>query len=170
IEITEDNLSDTLYADACFTRLNDISLNVVVADCVPILLYDRVQNVVGVIHAGWRGSAGKILEKTLSFLQETHTSKMEDVIIFIGPSISQEYYEIGSEVAELFSESIIQSDGKYFLDIKGENLRQALAYGVLRENIELSHECTYKLSEKYFSYRRERIKANFVCGIGLKTH
>jgi copper oxidase (laccase) domain-containing protein len=121
-----------------------------------------------VVHAGWRGSSEKILKKTLESIIEKYACNMNDIILFIGPSICWKCYEVGSEVAELFPESIIQSWEKYFLDLRAENLLQALASWILRENIEISNECTFELPETYFSYRREKLKANFICGIGRK--
>ena len=168
VEITQKNLQETLFADACFTKLLNISLNVVVADCVPILLYDWQKKIVGVIHAGWRGSAEKILQKTLEVLRDKYASEMKDIALFIWPSICGKCYEIGIEVASLFPNSFTQVGESYFLDLKKENLSQALAVGILRENIEISLECTHELPETYFSYRREKQKANFVCGIGMK--
>ena len=167
-EITEENLEEMIFADACFTTLQHISLNVVTADCVPIVLYDRAKKIIWVVHAGWRGSSEKILKKTLESIIEKYACNMNDIILFIGPSICWKCYEVGSEVAELFPESIIQSWEKYFLDLRAENLLQALASWILRENIEISNECTFELPETYFSYRREKLKANFICGIGRK--
>lgn len=169
IEVTRNNLDDIIYADACFTRLQNIALNVVVADCVPILFYDTVQQIIWVVHAGWRGSSEKILYKTLELMKSKHWSEMQNIFMFIWPCISQNNYEVWVEVAELFSRDVlIQKYWKYFLDLRSENFYQAIASGILRQNIEISQECTFELPEKYFSYRREKLKANFVCGIALK--
>lgn len=168
LEITKENLHETLFADACYTQLQHISLNIVVADCVPILLYDRKKKIVWVVHAGWRGSSEKILKKTLEALIEKYACDMKDIILFFGPSICWKCYEVGGEVAEYFPKSIMQAWEKYFLDLRTENLMQALECWILRENIEISQECTFELPQTYFSYRRERLKANFVCGIGMR--
>lgn len=167
-EITEENLEETLHADACFTRLQDISLNIVVADCVPILFYERQNKIVWVVHAGWRGSAGMILQKSLETLKERFWSDMQDIFLYIWPSICEKCYEVGAEVAALFPHSVWKDHETYFLNLKYENLSQALKSGVRQEHIQISEECTFELPEKYFSYRREKLKANFVCGIGMK--
>lgn len=168
LEITEDNLQETLFADACYTQLQNISLNVVVADCVPILLYDRVKKVVWVVHAGWKGSAEKILQKTLELLRDKYASEMKDIFLCIWPSICGDCYEVGSEVAELFTNSCTKKGETYFLNLKNENLSQALTYWVFQEHIEISDECTFEHPEKYFSYRREKCLGRMVCGIGIK--
>jgi len=169
IEVTDNNLDEIIYADACFTKLQNITLNVVVADCVPILLYDTIQKIVWVVHAGWRGSSEKILQKTLEQMKNTYQSDMQNIFLCIWPSISQKNYEVWKELIKYFSEEVILvSEKKYYLDLRTENFLQALDFGILRKNIEISKECTFDLPEKYFSYRREKIKANFVCGIGIK--
>lgn len=169
LEVTETNLWEICYVDSCYTRLTNITLNVVVADCVPILLYDSKKKIVWAVHAGWRGSSEKILKKTLEALKEKFWSEMKDIIMHIWPSICENCYEVGREVAELFDDHVVsQSHSKYFLDLRAENLIQALESWVPRENIEISEECTFELPEKYFSYRREKLKANFVCGIGMR--
>ena len=169
LEITNTNRWEMHYIDACYTRFNNITLNVVVADCVPILLYDRVQNIVGVVHAGWRWSAAHILSKTLNSVREKYNSCPEDLLLYLWPSISQKYYEVDRDVASLFSgESFARKDDKYYLDLRIENLRQAREFWIPYGNIEVSDECTYELSEKYFSYRREWLRKNFVCGIGVR--
>lgn len=167
--ITESNLDDLIYADACFTKLKGISLNIVVADCVPILLYDPKKQIIWAVHAWWRGSSKKILQKTLFAMRESHGSDMKDIFLFIWPSIGQKNYEVWEELVKYFSEDVIfVSEEKYYLDLRAENLRQAQELWILTQHIEVSDECTFELAEKYFSYRREKIKANFVCGVGIK--
>ena len=168
IEVTQENLEETFFADACYTQLQNISLNIVVADCVPILLYDRKKKIVWAVHAGWRGSSEKILKNTLQALKEKYQSDMQDIFLYIWPSICRDCYEVGEEVAQLFPNSSFQKQEKFFLDLRKENLRQVLECWILRENIEISQECTFELPQTYFSYRREKLKANFVCGIGVK--
>ncbi len=167
IEIIQENLEDTLFADSCITKLQNISLNIVVADCIPILLYDKKKQIIWAIHAGWRGSSEKILQKTISLLQKKHESLPEDIHIFIWPSICGNCYEVGQEVTEHFPNSIMQKWETYFLDLKWENLRQAIEKWILRENIEISDECTFELLEKYPSYRREKSTERFISGISL---
>ena len=169
LEITDLNCWAMHHVDACYTRLHNISLNVVVADCVPILFYVRAQHIVWVVHAGWRWSTAHILLKTLNSLRENYNSRPEDILLYLWPSISQKYYEVGEDVTLQFSdESVICKDEKYYLDLRWENLRQVREFWIPERNIEVSDECTYEFSEKYFSYRREWLRKNFVCGMGLR--
>ena len=169
LEITYDNLWEIHYIDACYTRLSNITLNVVIADCVPVLFYDSTQKISWVVHAGWRWTTKNILTKTLSSLRENYNSNPEDILLYFWPSISQKYYEVWEDIASQFSsESIVLRDGCYYLDLRNENLKEAQEFWISQYNIEVSQECTYELSEKYFSYRREWLRKNFVCGIGLK--
>ena len=72
-------------ADAVITNNKGILLGVQVADCVPVLLYDAKKNVIGVVHAGWRGTAASILKKTIEAMQERFGSFSDDIKIAIGP-------------------------------------------------------------------------------------
>jgi len=151
VEITKDNLEDILFADACFTRLRNITLNVVVADCCPILLYDTRQKLVWVVHAGWRGTVSNIVSKTLSALQKKYHSLPEDIYLALWPSISQKHYEVWEEVALQFSpESVLRSGERYYLDLRTENLRQALGCWIPIQNIEASGDCTFELQINTF--------------------
>ena len=74
------------------------------ADCVPILLLDRTKEVVAVIHAGWKGTRSQIATKTVQKMQEIYSSKVEDIIAFIGPAIGRCCYEVGEDVAGHFTD------------------------------------------------------------------
>lgn len=80
--VTQEKLGEILFADACITKLTNVSLNVVVADCVPIILYDRKNKIIAAIHAGWKGSSQRILTKTLHTMQSEFESIPEDIFIY----------------------------------------------------------------------------------------
>lgn len=166
--VTEKNQEDIISADACISQLRDISLNVVVADCVPILLYDIKNHIIGAIHAGWKGASEKILTKTLQKMQSDFGSFSEDICVYFWPSICQDCYEVGQEVASIFSSDFIQPSSnswKFLLDVKKSCMREAQVFWILKSHIEVSLECTFELPEKYFSYRRTGKKENFAVGI-----
>ena len=87
-------------ADAVITNNKGILLGVQVADCVPVLLYDVKRNVIGVVHAGWRGTAVSILKKTIETMRERFSSFPDDIKIAIGPSIRWCCYHVGYDVLE----------------------------------------------------------------------
>jgi YfiH family protein len=145
--------------DAVITNQKGILIGVQTADCAPILLYDRISGVAGAVHAGWRGTAAGILRKSIYTMRDRYHSSPAEVLVAIGPSIRWCCYHVGYEVIEAMKgtagkdEYVVQRGGKYFLDIATANRYQALSVGVPSENIWMSHECTFCLQEKYYSYR-----------------
>ena len=161
--------------DAVVTNLKNVCLCVSTADCVPVLLYDKEKQVVAAIHAGWRGTVGRIGEKTLEVMKSHYGAEGKDVIACIGPSISLESFEVGDEVYAAFEEAgfdmtcIARKYKKWHLDLWEVNRLQLLAYGILPENIEVAGVCTYQCHEDFFSARRLGIKSGrILSGIMMK--
>jgi YfiH family protein len=142
--------------DALVTAQKGIYLSISVADCTPVMLFDPVRNVVAGIHAGWRGTAGRIVEKTIGRMQHENGTLPGDLIAFIGPSAGKCCYEVGEEVALQFPPqcSVPGAYGKFFLDVKQANLLQLLENGVRNSNIEVNQDCSIHNSV-YHSYRRD---------------
>ena len=84
--------------DAVITDKAGLCIAVKTADCIPVLLYDSRRHIIAAVHAGWRGTVGRIVEKTLLQMQ----SRAGDVSAIIGPGISLESFEVGDEVYEQF--------------------------------------------------------------------
>ena len=99
---TEEELQDV---DAVVTHLKGFCLCVSTADCVPILIYDKAKQVMAAVHAGWRGTVGRIVEKTLEAMKSHYGTDGKDVIACIGPSISLDSFEVGDEVYDAFAEA-----------------------------------------------------------------
>lgn len=146
-------------ADAVLTREKKMLIGVQVADCVPVLLFDRKKKVIGSVHAGWRGTAMGILSKTLRNMQRQFQSSMDDIQIALGPSIRGCCYSVDTDVKDAVNRSVNildiknRSNGKYFLDLSSINMQQALSEGIKKENIWQSDECTFCNPEKFYSYR-----------------
>lgn len=159
---TEEELQNV---DAVVTHLKDFCLCVSTADCVPILIYDTKKQVIAAVHAGWRGTVGRIVEKTLEVMKSHYGIEGKNVVACIGPSISLEAFEVGDEVYSAFAEANFDMDRiakkyeKWHLDLWEANRMQLLAHGVLPENIEVSGICTYQNHEEFFSARRLGIKS-----------
>lgn len=161
--------NESLYGvDATITREKEIFLCATTADCVPLILYDRNNEVIAAIHAGWRGTAGRIVEKTMAEMQRQYDSSPRDMIAAIGPAICQEHYEVGVEVAEQFRKSGFalsdkavsysrNKNSRYYLDLKEINRRELLRLGVPRDGIEVTDLCTFENSELFFSARRQSV-------------
>ena len=164
IHLLESELGPVV-ADAVITARKNFLIGVLVADCVPVLLYDSEKEVIGAVHAGWRGTAKRILPDTMKMMHEKFRSFPEDISVAIGPSIKQCCYEVGKEVTERVlnatgdGDYFFNKDGSCFVDIALANKVQALDAGVLPENIWLSGECTFCNPDKYHSYRYSKENA-----------
>lgn len=156
---------ELMEVDAVVTDLKGYCLCVSTADCVPVLLYDKEKQVVAAVHAGWRGTVGRIVEKTLAVMKTQYDTTGKDVVACIGPSISLEAFEVGDEVYEAFAEAgfdmsrIAQKYAKWHLDLWEANRLHLLAEGVKEENIKVAGICTYNHCDDFFSARRLGIKS-----------
>ena len=88
--------------DALITDEEDLPLLLCFADCTPILFLDPVRRAVGIAHGGWKGTVRRIAAKTVRRMQDEFGSRVEDILVGIGPSIGPCCYEVGAEVAEQF--------------------------------------------------------------------
>ena len=158
-------LEELQDVDAVVTHLKDFCLCVSTADCVPVLLYDKEKQVIAAIHAGWRGTVGRIVEKTIEVMRIQYGTEGKDLVACIGPSISLESFEVGDEVYAAFEEAgfdmarIARRYEKWHLDLWEANRVQLLANGVLPEHIEVAGICTFQCYEDFFSARRLGIKS-----------
>ena len=130
------------------------------ADCTPIILYDKVQNIGAIAHAGWRGTAQKIAPLTVQKLCKDFNSKIENIIALIGPAIGFCCYNVGQEVYEKLSKTVSNFDGlfeikndKIFVDLKEINKRQLEEIGI--EKIDVCPYCTVHNNDLFYSYRNE---------------
>ena len=143
--------------DALVTDKGGLLLGVSIADCVPVLIFDRRLKIAAAVHAGWRGTEKQIVAKTLEFIENNFGSKSEDVVAFVGPAAGPCCYEVGEEVAEKFppeTRIVTKKPGKEKLNLKLANVMQLVAKGVPSNNIETSNRCTI-CDRDFHSYRRD---------------
>ena len=95
----DDSIPDS---DAIHTNLVEVPLLLLVADCVPVLIYDAVHHAVAVVHAGWRGAIAHIVERTMDSMHEVYGTLPSDCYLFVGPSIGADSFEVSEEIAEQF--------------------------------------------------------------------
>ncbi len=169
LQITPDFLSLSLEeqkeqlegVDALYTALKGVCIGVSTADCVPILLYDREEKIIASVHAGWRGTVKRVVQKTLARMA-TLGSRAENILAVIGPSISCKHYEVGDEVYDAFRsagfpmEKIAERCGKWHINLSRCNALQLVDSGVKAENIYCDGRCTYASADLLFSARREQ--------------
>ncbi|HXG38674.1 MAG TPA: peptidoglycan editing factor PgeF [Bacteroidota bacterium] len=143
--------------DGLVTAEKHLWLAVSVADCVPLILVDTRQHIVAALHAGWRGTVGRIAERGVDLMRTRFGTRPSDLKAYIGPSAGVCCYTVGEEVFSQFSEGVlVQRNGSVHLDLKKENKRQLLGRGVPEEHIEVSPHCTICTPDLFHSYRRDR--------------
>lgn len=149
--------------DGLVTNVLGITLVTFYADCVPLYFYDPVHHAIGLSHSGWRGTVRRMGQVTLDTMGKNYGTRPEDVLCCIGPSICQDCFEVGGEVAEEFQKEFGEEywtelfyrkdNGKYQLDLWKANefiLREA---GVKKEHIQTTDICTRCNPEYLFSHR-----------------
>lgn len=162
-------------ADAMVTDVEDICLVVLLADCVPVIFYDTRKNVIGIAHAGWKGTVQRISEKTVTALEDRFGSAPHDIIVGIGPSAGPCCYEVGPEVASeverVFGNraGCLRNDDagdKHYLDLWRANMAQLVQSGIPEENIEVAKICTCHHNDVFYSFRADKGKTGrFGAGI-----
>lgn len=177
IQLTADEKSNLLNGiDALITNIKGVCIGITTADCVPLLFFDPVLKVVAAAHAGWRGTCGRIAEKTVLKMNQRYGCNPSDILVAIGPSISSNVYEIGNDVVENFEnagfeiEKIFETrNDSIFLDLWAANQQSLENAGILQENIEIAGLCTYTEHERFFSARRLGLKSGrMLSGIMLQ--
>ncbi len=158
--------------DAVITNQSNIPLMVMVADCIPIMMYDPIHRVIAAVHAGRNGTFKEIAPKTIQKMQKHFDTKPNQLLVALGVSIHPCCYEVGEDLADItkqsFGEKYIQTrQNKRYLDLQTLNHDQLLNIGVPDENIEISPICSC-CNTNYFSYRRDGITGRFAGVIKLK--
>lgn len=156
VEWTEGLLKPPV-ADASWTNSPGQPLVIMTADCLPILITNRQGSLVATIHAGWKGLANGVVTKTLQQLPELP----ENLIVWVGPAISQDFFEVGEEVVRAFEDKPFETSSlfqatklaKWMADLPGLVKLELESLGV--KQITLSGLCTYRQADLFYSYRRD---------------
>lgn len=153
--------------DALVTNKVGVFLTVSVADCVPLFLYDNKQKAIAAVHVGWRGGSLGIIEKTIELMKVEFETNLKDIVAYIGPAAGVCCYEVGHDVAQLFSPQFLRPKSKHksYLDLKEFSRRELINADVQKENIEVSELCTICNAELFHSYRREGPKSGRMMGV-----
>ena len=161
--------------DALMTRQTGVCIGVSTADCIPIIIYDPLQHCAAAVHAGWRGTVKRIVEKTVGLMVTDFGSDSSELRAVIGPGISLKNFEVGQEVYDEFQsagfpmERIAVAHAKWHIDLPLCNRLQLESAGVRAENIDEAEICTYDRVDDYFSARRLGIGSGRIyTGIVLK--
>lgn len=153
---------DMMSVDALITNEPNVTLVTHYADCTPLFFVDTVGKAIGLAHAGWRGTVGRIGENVIKKMTALYGTNPKDVVVAIGPAISKCCYEVDKDCAENFynlkdldnSKFIFpKNDGKYMIDLLETNRQIVMKAGVKEENIVLSDLCTKCNSDLLWSHR-----------------
>ena len=154
--VDADSISSIVNADASYSRKLGTVCGVLTADCLPVFVCNKEGTAVGIAHAGWRGLVDGIIESLI----ESFNCNGEDLIVHLGPAISQLSFEVGSEVKSQylsknknFENCFTYLNNKYYLDLYDAARVVLKSFGV--RSISGGNRCTYKESDQYFSYRRD---------------
>lgn len=165
IELAIETRHDYPDCDALIVRDKNIGIFLNFADCTPVILYDKKQNIGAISHAGWRGTAQKIAAKTVEKMGKDYNTRPEDIIAVIGPAIGFCCYNVGEEVFEKLSATVKNFDklseirqGNIYVDLKNINKRQLEEIGV--KKIDVCPYCTVHNNDMFFSYRNENATTN----------
>lgn len=157
--------------DGLVTNVPGITLVTFYADCVPLYILDPVHQAIGLSHSGWRGTVNRMGKETLRVMKREYGTEPSDVIVCIGPSICQDCFEVGKEVADCFDSDLSyqKENGKYQLDLWSANQRIFLEAGVLESQIHITDICTKCNSELLFSHRKDgENRGNMAAFLALK--
>lgn len=173
----------TPQADGIVSEQSQQAVWVCTADCTPVLIGDDKTGQVAAIHAGWRGTAARIVPNAIAKLIASG-SCLEDLRVAMGPAIAGEVYQVSTTVATEVGATIIPQEqantqesilarleqlansplfddpepGKVRLDVRRVNAIQLEQLGLHPEQIAIAPHCTYQQPEYFFSYRRSKLK------------
>ncbi|PZD72277.1 Laccase domain protein [Acaryochloris thomasi RCC1774] len=181
-------------ADGLVSDDHNQAMWVCTADCTPVLMADAKTGQVAAVHAGWRGTAAKIVPVAIASLQK-QGSRIADLRVAMGPAIAGQVYQVSTEVAVEVGASVVDPDamqaqadvserlqhlpeppvlkdekpGHMRLDVRRVNAMQLEQLGLSGEQVAISPHCTYQDPERFFSYRRDNKKQVQWSGIVSRT-
>ena len=161
--------------DAVMTDVPQLCIGVSTADCIPVLLYDSTHRAISAVHAGWRGTVLRIVQKAVEAMRDTYGTAPADLQAVIGPGISLDSFEVGDEVYDQFlsagfdMQPISRREAKWHIDLPMCNRLQLMEAGVPADHIQMTNICTYQQYDRYFSARRLGIQSGRIyTGILIK--
>jgi len=174
--VTKEDCGKGLYRERDYNEIDGLISNTPgvtlvtnYADCVPLFFVDPVKKAIGLSHSGWRGTVQKMGKVTVEHMTEAFASNPDDIICVIGPSICEQCFEVGEEVAAQFNKIFNLSDdnnyiispnnkGRYQCDLWAANKAVLKEAGIKEDNIHTSGVCTSCHDELLFSHRKSQGK------------
>ena len=157
IEIKKNNYKKKINSDAMITKVRGLAIGVVTADCVPVIIYDLKNEIVGCIHAGWKGAFLGIIKNTINKIKKLNSNNK--IFASIGPCIGEKSYEVDITFYKRFLKQS-KKNKKYF-SYKNKtkklfNLRKFVADKLTELKVKVDHvnRDTFREKSNFFSYRR----------------
>lgn len=141
-------------ADGLVTNIKNIYLCINTADCLPLYFYEPIKKIIGLVHAGWKGTYLQIGVKMVNFMQQHFEADKSKILVAIGPAICYKCYEVSQERYQLFFPDSKSQNRN--LDLISLTCKSLIKAGIESKNIEVSNKCTSCHNQKYFSYRHDR--------------
>ena len=159
----EKDIKNKLDGDAIVTKIKNVGISILTADCAPILLYDPKKKIIGCAHSGWKGALNGIIKKTVLKFNELESNN-SDLIAVVGPCIKKENYEVGMDLLKKFTDKNLEnekffekiSNEKYLFDLRGFINNEISHLSI--KSIENIEKDTFSENEFFYSYRRSCYK------------
>ena len=159
---SEKSIKNKLTGDAIVTKIKNVAIGILTADCAPILLYDPSKKIIGCVHSGWKGALSGVIKNTVEKFKELN-SDISDIIAVIGPCLAKESYEVKNDFYQEFLEKNPKYEqffekinyNKYFFDLRAFINTQISDLNI--KNIENLKMDTFLQKEFFYSYRRSVI-------------
>lgn len=151
-------------ADGILTDRPGLAVAVRTADCLSVFLYDPRHEVIGLVHAGWRGTQQRIMTQAVALIRKQWGSNPKDLLVAFGPAIRSCCYQVGAPFLGHFPKETVKRKQGYFFDLPEANKNQLVGAGVDAANIMDCAVCTC-CDPTCFSYRRERESAGRMISI-----
>lgn len=158
-------LSFSHEADFLITHLPCLGIGIVSADCLPVIVYSYTHRVIGIAHAGWRGTAQEVAVALIARMQARYNVFPDQLQIVFGPSIGACCYTVDENFIDqvidcsFFKQSIIRRNDAWYCDLVACNRQQLIAKGIMPEYIDYSYWCCTACTPGYWSYRKMGRKA-----------
>jgi len=169
--VCADAIRAPVQADAAFTSSPGVVCAVKIADCMPVLLCDRAGTRVGIAHAGWRGLAAGVIERTVEAL----AGPSDALIAYLGPAIGPDAFEVGEDVRSAFCIGDVRAEAAFRPLRAGKWLADLFSLARLRlsrcgiDDVYGGGLCTYSDPSRFFSHRRNPITGRMAAFIWLDT-
>jgi polyphenol oxidase len=166
----------SVLGDALVTRERGIAIGIETADCVPVLLFDPSVPAIGAVHAGWRSTVKKIVQKTAAAMKKEFGSDPARMVAAIGPAIGPECYEVDEPVMGPVRKAfpywteitVPRTAGRWGLDLVKANKRELMLSGLAEENIQAMDLCTSCRRDLFYSFRADGRTGRMLSVIMLK--